>query len=78
MKNINKDQQQEIIHYRAKFFFIGFIVGIVPYLIIILIFNQINQLNNLINFKETITIIGIITSLCNGLILQHKIAKKLT
>lgn len=78
MKNINKNNQQEIIHYRTKFFFIGFIVGIIPYLIMILIFSQFNKFQQLVNFKETIVVIGIITSLCNGLILQHKIAKKIT
>ena len=80
MKNSNVDKQymRKIVNETSKkYFIIGFIVGIFPFMILILILNNANHLSNIEHLKEIVPIMGIITSLINGFILQYKVQKKL-
>lgn len=63
---------------KNKYFFIGFIVGIIPFIILISIVNanDILHLNTKL-FKNTLLVIGIITSISNAFILKYKISKNL-
>lgn len=63
---------------KNKYFFIGFIVGIIPFIILLAIINSINILHlNTQLFKSTLLIIGIITSLTNAFVLKNRISKQI-
>lgn len=79
MKYINRDLKQEEINlksYKIKYFFIGFLVGIIPYIIMTLICDYSYVASNLFHFKKILITIGIATALINGFILQGKINRK--
>lgn len=67
-----KDNNFEIL--KTKYFFIGLIVGIFPFLILLLILNQ-YSISNI--YKMTIIIISIIVSIINGYILKHNVNIKI-
>lgn len=79
MKDINNDLKQEetiLKSYKTKYFFIGFLVGIIPYVLIIILFDYTKDLSKLYHFKEILITIGIATAFINAFILQGKIDKK--
>lgn len=67
-----KDNNFEIL--KTKYFFIGLIVGIFPFLILLLILNQ-YSISNI--YKMTIIIISIVVSIMNGYILKHNVNTKI-
>lgn len=67
-----KDNNIEIL--KTKYFFIGLIVGIFPFLILLLILNQ-YSISNI--YKMTIIIISIVVSIMNGYILKHNVNTKI-
>ena len=67
-----KNNNFEIL--KTKYFFIGLIVGIFPFLILLLILNQ-YSISNI--YKMTIIIISIIVSIINGYILKHNVNIKI-
>lgn len=80
MKDNNRDKQymEEIIYDTSrKYFIIGFIIGVIPFMILILILNNSTQISNIEHLKRIIPIIGIITAFINGWVLQYKVHKKL-
>lgn len=79
MKNNNNDLKQEEINlktYKTKYFLIGFIVGITPYIILLMSYEKFTTLSHLIHFKEILLTIGICTAFINAFILQSKINKR--
>ncbi|MDE5630802.1 MAG: hypothetical protein K2G03_00445 [Bacilli bacterium] len=79
MKNNNNDLKHEEINlraYKSIYFLIGFIVGIIPYIILLASFESFTTLNQLSQFKEILVTIGICTAFINAFILQSKINKK--
>lgn len=79
MKNNNNDLKQDVINlksFKAKFFLIGFIVGIIPYIILLAFFDNYKTLTHLIHFKEILVTIGICTAFINAFILQSKVNKR--
>lgn len=79
MKNNNNDLKQEEIKltsYKAKYFLIGFVVGITPYIILLMTYEKFTTLTNFIHFKEILVTIGICTAFINAFILQSKIDKR--
>ena len=81
MKDINKDLKQDaniLKFYKAKYFLVGFIAGIIPYVLIILLYDNYKPLANFLYFKEILLTIGICTAFINGFILQGKINKRLS
>lgn len=81
MKDINKDliQDENILKaYKTKYFLMGFIIGIVPYILLILLSEYSHTIPNLYPFKELIITIGICTATINAFILKSKVSKKCT
>lgn len=79
MKNNNNDLKQDVINlksFKAKFFLIGFIVGIIPYVILLLSFENFQTLTHLIHFKGILVTIGICTAFINAFVLQSKVNKR--
>lgn len=79
MKNNNNDLKQEEINlksYKAKYFLIGFIVGITPYIILLMSYERFTTFTQLIHFKEVLVTIGISTALINAFVLQNKVNKR--
>lgn len=68
MKNNNIDILKN------KYFFIGFIVGIIPFIILLIILSGYKNFNS---YKYVIIIISLITSLLNGYILKANALAKL-
>ena len=66
-----KDNNIEIM--KNKYFFIGFIVGIMPF-VILLTMLSINGFPNI--FKMTLIVIALITATINGSILRYNIILK--
>lgn len=66
-----KDNNIEIM--KNKYFFIGFIVGIIPF-VILLTMLSINRFPNI--FKATLIIVALITVTINGYILRYNIILK--
>lgn len=58
----------ELANLKMKYYNIGFIIGISPYLLFILLSND-------INIKKTFLTIGIITGIVNGIFFKNKILK---
>lgn len=80
MKDNNRDKHymEEMIYETSKkYFIIGFIIGVIPFMILILVLNHSNQVSNIDYLKRVIPVIGIITAFINGWILQYKVQKKL-
>lgn len=78
MKNNNNDFTTKTIDlksYKNRYFFIGFLVGIIPYIILICIYNA--QTRNIGNLKEILFFVGIITASINAFILKDKATKKI-
>ena len=76
MKDSNNDLKQDVNNlntYKTKYFFIGFIIGIIPYIILIIVTNNFMKLPNLIYLKKVLIIIGICTAFINAFILQNKV-----
>lgn len=75
----NKELQQKIELNKGKYFLIGFILGIIPFLFLILglalIKGGIEYIPNI--FKNTIIILGLITSIANAFIFKIMISNKL-
>ncbi len=73
----NYDKEiKNIKRYKIKYFFIGFIVGIIPYSIIILIISNNNiNIDNII--RSMIAIVSISTGFINAIILSNVAYKKL-
>lgn len=78
----NKDfrHKDNLIEFKkSKFFLIGFIVGIIPFMLIlgIMILKQggIEHIPSI--FRNTLIIAGIITSLLNSFILKNMVSTKL-
>lgn len=74
MKNNNIEKQLEkdttyINTCKTKYFFIGFITGIIPFILIIIILNSLSNLTT--PFKESLVIVGLITAFINGLTLKR-------
>lgn len=67
-----KNNDIEIL--KNKYFFIGFIVGIIPFLILLTIIS-VNKFSYL--FKITLIITALITAFVNGSILRYNITLKL-
>lgn len=59
---------------KNKYFFIGFIVGIIPFIILLIILSGYKNFNS---YKYVIIIISLITSLLNGYILKTNALAKL-
>lgn len=79
MKDINKDllQDENILKsYQAKYFLIGFIIGIVPYILLIILSENTHTVANLMHFKELLMMIGICTAIINAFVLRSKVNKK--
>lgn len=79
MKNNSNDLKQDAMNlksYKAKYFLIGFIVGIIPYIILIMLFNNSITWTKLIYFKEILVIIGICTAFTNAFVLESKVNKR--
>ncbi len=68
MKNNNIDILKN------KYFFIGFIVGIIPFIILLIILSGYKNFNS---YKYVIIIISLIASLLNGYILKTNALAKL-
>ena len=68
MKNNNIDILKN------KYFFIGFIVGIIPFMILLIILSGYKNFNS---YKYVIIIISLITALINGYILKINVLAKL-
>lgn len=68
MKNNNIDILKN------KYFFIGFIVGIIPFIILLIILSGYKNFNS---YKYVIIIISLIASLLNGYILKTNVLAKL-
>lgn len=68
MKNNNIDILKN------KYFFIGFIVGIIPFIILLIILSEYKNFNS---YKYVIIITSLITSLINGYILKINVLAKL-
>ena len=66
-----KDNNIEIM--KNTYFFIGFIVGIIPF-VILLTMLSINRFPNI--FKATLIIVALITATINGYILRYNIILK--
>lgn len=66
-----KDNSIEIM--KNKYFFIGFIVGIMPF-VILLTMLSINRFPNI--FKLTLIVVALITATINGYILRYNIILK--
>lgn len=66
-----KDNNIEIM--KNKYFFIGFIVGIIPF-VILLTMLSINRFPNI--FKAALIIVALITATINGYILRYNIILK--
>lgn len=66
-----KDNNIEIM--KNKYFFIGFIVGIIPF-VILLTMLSIDRFPNI--FKATLIIVALITATINGYILRYNIILK--
>ena len=77
MKNNSRERQSIIWEESKKYFIIGFIVGVIPFVIIIMILNSTNHISNIEHLKMVVPIMGIITAFVNGFILQYKVRKKL-
>lgn len=66
-----KNNNIEIL--KNKYFFIGFIIGIIPFLILIAILTNYPYTEK---YKTMIVILSIITSLINGYILRYNVSLK--
>lgn len=76
--SIDKHYMEEIIYEASKkYFILGFIIGIIPFVVLIMILNNSSQLSNIDHLKRIVPIIGIITAFINGWVLQYKVQKKL-
>ncbi len=79
MKNNNNDLKQDEINltaYKAKYFLIGFMVGITPYILLLMSYEKFTTLTQLVNFKEILVTMGICTAFINAFIFQKKINKR--
>ena len=77
MKNNNMIEQlkNEITYIETsknKFFLLGFLLGITPFLLVLIIFNLFNTPNTYNIFTETILISAFITATINAFLLKHK------
>lgn len=79
MKDNNNDLKQDAINlkfYKAKYFLIGFIIGIIPYIILIMLYDNSSSLTNLLHFKKILVTTAICTAFINAFILQSKVNKR--
>lgn len=77
MKNNNVNLQQNWIKAnQTKFFFLGFIVGIVPYCILIGGILKMERYQNLQHLLYILLFIGILTAIGNGFSLRNQFNKK--
>ncbi len=78
MKNNNENKQQTLIKINQnKFFFLGFIVGIVPYVILIRGIMQMERYQNLQNLLSILLFLGILTAIGNGFSLRKQYVSKM-
>ena len=77
----NKDMQNKksfISRKRNAYFFIGFLVGIIPFGVLILILSASkNMYASTQLFQNTLLVIGILASIANAFILRNRITKHL-
>lgn len=81
MKDNNKEQQlkEEIINIEAtknKYFLIGFILGCVPFILMVLLIKYFYQYE-LYSLIQMILIMALITSITNAFILKNRVYKRL-
>ncbi len=79
MKNNNTNIQHDWIKVnQTKFFFIGFIVSIIPYCILMSSILQIERYQNLTTLHYILLFLGIITAIGNGFSLKKQFINKMT
>lgn len=76
----NKDLDKNLLDVKkSKFTFLGFIIGIVPFIILIGLIGikqgGIKYISS--QFRETLVLAGIITSIINACLLRHMASEKL-
>lgn len=57
---------------KNKYFLLGFILGITPFVLLLIIFNMFNAPNTYNIFTQTILIAALFTATINAFILKHK------
>lgn len=57
---------------KNKYFLLGFILGITPFVLLLIIFNMFNEPNTYNIFTQTILIAALFTATINAFILKHK------
>lgn len=79
MMNNNKELQHNVELNKSKFLLIGFVIGIIPFIVLILSISIVKGGIEFIPslFKNTIIIFGLITSLSNAFIFKHMALNKL-
>ena len=77
----NKDMQKKksfISRKRNTYFFIGFLVGIIPFGVLILVLSTSKSMYASTQlFQNTLLIIGIVAAIANAFILRNRITKHL-
>ena len=73
-----QDKKSFISRKRSTYFFIGFLVGIIPFGVLILLISMSkNMYASTQLFKNTLLIVGIVAAIANAFILRNRITKHL-
>lgn len=81
MKHNNLDNQRQLNNFlQSKYFFLGFITGFIPFLVIMILEITIHKgiENTPALYKEFIPFIAIIISILNATILSHQVKNQHT